>query len=224
MFSTVPKNMDINVTLRAQKSTRRRRLAIEILTKDEVSRLLDACSVRAPTGRRNRALIMLLYRTGLRISEALDLAMKDINLEIGALVVLHGKGDRRRAVGIDEATTRELERWLKVRRAFALPGGRAPIFCTLQGKRVDPSYVRRLLPRLGKKAGIEKRIHPHGLRHSLASELAAEGLPANLIQKVLGHTSLRTTSRYVDHLLPTEAIDRLKARRWERPRRKRRQT
>jgi integrase len=75
--------------------------------------------------------------------------------------------------------------------------------------------ARALFKRLAKKAGIEKRCHPHGLRHSLAAELAREGLPLNLIQQQLGHCSLATTSRYLDHIAPAELINAMQSRKWK---------
>ncbi|MGI8592761.1 MAG: tyrosine-type recombinase/integrase, partial [Solirubrobacteraceae bacterium] len=107
-----------------------RRLPAELLSPDEVRALLRACSSRAPTGIRNRALIAVLYRGGLRISEALALLPKDVDSAQGTLTVLHGKGDRRRTVGMDPAAFALLERWVDRRRALGL-SGRRPVFCTL---------------------------------------------------------------------------------------------
>lgn len=183
----------------------------EVLTGDEVRGLLRACSNRAPTGVRNRALIVLLYRGGLRVSEALALAPKDADADAGTITVLHGKGDKRRVVGLDPAAFAVLERWLEARRSLGL-GRRARLFCTLQGAPLDDSYVRRLLPRLARKAGIEKRVHAHGLRHTHAFELAAEGMPPHLIQAQLGHGSLATTDRYLRHVAPRELLNATRRR------------
>lgn len=85
--------------------------------------------------------------------------------------------------------------------------GRQRVFCTLSGAPLKDAYVRALLPRLARKAGVEKRVHAHGLRHSHAAELAAEGLPMNLVQAQLGHSSLATTDRYLRHIAPQQLID-----------------
>lgn len=185
----------------------------EILSPDEVQRLLRAPSGRAPTGIRNRALVVVLYRSGLRCAEALDLMPKDIDRETGALRVLHGKGDKSRTVGMDPGAFAILERWLDVRDARGI-GGKAPVFCTLAGGPLSGAYVRALLARLGKKAGIEKRVHAHGLRHTMAAELRAEGVDIGLISKQLGHASIATTARYLDHVAPTEVIEVMAARTW----------
>src|SRR5882724_11331329 len=112
-----------------------RRYPAEVLTPDEVRALVKACSNRAPTGVRNRALVVALYRGGLRISEALRLAPKDVDRAAGTVTVLHGKGDKRRTVGLDPGAFAVLERWLD-RRARLGINGRSPIFCTLKGGRL----------------------------------------------------------------------------------------
>jgi len=119
-----------------------RRLPAELLSGEEVRALLRACSARAPTGIRNRALIAALYRGGLRISEALALLPKDIDSAQGTLTVLHGKGDRRRTVGMDPAAFALLERWMDRRRALGL-SGRRPVFCTLAGERAEDRTAAR---------------------------------------------------------------------------------
>ncbi|MGH3609255.1 MAG: tyrosine-type recombinase/integrase [Pseudonocardiaceae bacterium] len=199
---------------KASSSSSSRRRPPEVLSEAEVIRLLKACSTRAPTGVRNRALIAVLWRCGLRISEALSLELRDVNLEAGTVRVRHGKGDRSRTVGIDEQTTALMARWIDRRKKLS-PGARAPIFCTLQGGRLDSSYVRRMLPRLAAKAGIDRRVHAHGLRHTYASELAREGTAINVIRDALGHTSLAVTDRYLRDVAPTHVIDTMRARRWE---------
>jgi len=191
-----------------------RRRPPEVLTETEAIALIKACSGRAPTGVRNRALIAVLWRSGLRISEALALELRDVDLQAGTLRVRHGKGDKSRTVGVDEQTAALLARWLDRRRKLS-PGARAPVFCTLAGGRVDTSYVRHLLPRLAAKAGLDRRVHAHGLRHTYASELAREGTAINVIRDALGHTSLAVTDRYLRDVAPMHVIDTIRARRWD---------
>ena len=195
-------------------SARPRRRPPEVLTEPEAIALIRACSTRAPTGVRNRALIAVLWRSGLRISEALALELRDVDLQAGSLWVRHGKGDKSRTVGVDEQTAAMLARWIDRRRKLS-PGARAPIFCTLAGSRMDASYVRHLLPRLAAKAGLDRRVHAHGLRHTYASELARERTPINVIRDALGHTSLAVTDRYLRDVAPMHVIDTIRARRWE---------
>jgi site-specific recombinase XerD len=185
----------------------------EVLTADEVRSLIEACSNRAPTGIRNRALIVVLYRGGLRSGEMLALRPKDVDVAAGTVTVLHGKGDRRRVVGLDPGAMAILSRWLDTRHNLGI-NGHAPVFCTLQGKPMQGSYVRTLLPRLARKVDVEKRVHPHGLRHTHAYELMMEGVPVPIIQQQLGHTSLATTDRYVSHLAPVDLISHMQQRDW----------
>ena len=192
----------------------RRRFPPEILTDAEVGRLLDACSQRTPTGIRNRALIAILYRGGLRINEALDLFPKDIDLEAGSIRVLNGKGGRARTLGIDPAAGTFVERWLEVRSGLGM-NGTYPVFCTLAGGRMGDAYVRVLLPRLGRKAGIEKRVHAHGFRHTHAAQLRVEGVDIGIISKQLGHRSIATTAHYLDHIAPQQVIETIRSRTWQ---------
>ncbi len=185
----------------------------EILTPAEVRRLIRACSSRAPTGIRNAALIAALYRGGLRVSEALDLHVKDFDPETAVLRVLNGKGGRSRTVALDDAALTLIERWLDQRKGLGL-NGRPVLFSSLKGTRLAANYVRQLLPRLAQRAGIEKRVHAHGLRHSFAAGLMAEGVPVNVISKALGHTSIATTAVYLGHIQPQQVIDTLRARTW----------
>ncbi len=189
----------------------------EVLTREEVERLLAACSRRGPTGLRNRALIVTMWRAGLRVSEALALRPKDVDLDYGTIVILHGKGDRARTVGIDPQAAAVIDAWVRRRRELRV-GPLAPLYCTLsgetKGRRVKDSYVREALKDLARKAEIEKRVHPHGLRHTHAAELAREGVPVHIIRKQLGHASLATTERYIDHLTPLEVINAMQRRDW----------
>ncbi len=190
----------------------RRRFPPEILSDAEVCRLLDACS-RGPTGLRNRALIAILYRGGLRINEALDLFPKDIDLEHGSIRILNGQGGRARTVGIDRTAGGIVARWLEVRGKLG-KGRRAPVLCTLGGGRMGDAYIRVLIPRLARNAGIDKRVHAHGLRHTHAAELRAEGIDIGIISKQLGHQSIATTARYLDHIAPMAVIDTMRKRVW----------
>jgi site-specific recombinase XerD len=189
-----------------------RKLPAELLTADDVRALLAACSTSAPTGVRNRALLVVLYRAGLRLDEALTLTPADVDVGGGVVRVGHDHG-RHRLVGIDAAALALVEEWLAVRADLGLAGA-APLFCTLSGGPLHPAYVRQLLPRLADKAGIGKRVHAQGLRHTHAAELAAEGLPAEVIQEQLGHESLASTDRYLRRIPPKDRIGALQRRQW----------
>jgi site-specific recombinase XerD len=98
---------------------------------------------------------------------------KDLNAGAGTLRVLHGKGDKARLVGLDAGAWAILQLWLARRTEIGIKG-RSPVFCTLRGEPMKAPYIRALLPRLARKAGIEKRVHAHGLRHTHGFELASK--------------------------------------------------
>lgn len=192
---------------------RGKKFPVEVLTEDEVRALIGACSNRAPTGIRNRALIVVLWRAQLRVSEVLSLTPKDLDADVGTVRVLHGKGDKARLVGMDADAFTVIERWMDKRRELGINGrGTRPLFCTLKGDRMQWAYVDAMLKRKAAKAGIEKRIHAHGLRHSGAAEMRAEGMDIGIISKQLGHSSIATTARYLDHIAPHMVIEVMRKR------------
>lgn len=191
-----------------------KKLPPEIYTRDEVERLIRACPHTSSIGVRNRALIAVLYRAGLRISEALDLYLKDVDFEKGTIQVLHGKGDQSRTIGIDQAALSLLARWVDRRKIIGL-NGRHRLFSALKGQPMFADYMRALLPRLARKANILKRVHPHGFRHTFAVELLREGINLGIISQQLGHSSIATTATYLAHIWPQEVVDAVTARTWE---------
>jgi integrase len=194
----------------------------EVLTPGEISRLIDACPRRGPGGLRNRALIVVLWRGGLRCAEALDLELRDVDRDVGTLTIRHGKGNRRRVIGLDPPAFAVLERWLETRGRLGVPAG-SKVFCTITtgnlGRPMHGSYWRKAIKRLGVKAGIEKRVHSHGLRHTHAVELMRERVPLLVIQRQLGHSSIAITQKYLDHLEPGEVVAAMQARAWPLPHR-----
>jgi site-specific recombinase XerD len=190
-----------------------RRYPPEVLTPAEIQALLDACALKPHTELRNRAFLAILYRTGLRCSEALALKPKDVDFFGSSIRVLHGKGDRARTVGIDQGALDIIKEWgvERERRGFTTT---QPLFCTQTGRAMSDSYVRKQIKRLGIKAGISKRVHAHGLRHTHAFELMMEGIPISIIQRQLGHASLATTDTYLSHIAPKHVIDAISGREW----------
>lgn len=187
----------------------------QVLTREEIERLLRAMG-RGPTGTRNRALVVLMWRAGLRISEALALYPRDVDRgAYPTVTVLRGKGGKRRQVALDTYALVTLERWLAERAKLGVDG-RAPIFCVIdkrtRGKSIYSAYVRRMLKDRAAKAGIAKRVAPHGLRHTMAFELMMEDVPLAVIRDQLGHAQLATTMRYCDHLGSAAAIKRMHQR------------
>jgi len=163
-------------------------------------------------GARLRALIIVLWRAGLRISEALDLAETDLDRSRGAVLVRAGKGGRRREVGMDRWAWDQLTTYLEVR--AALPVG--ALFCVLHGptagRRWEASAARRQLRRTAEAASVRRRFAPHQLRHAHAIELAHEGVPLVVIQRQLGHCNLGVTSIYLEGIDSSEIIDTVHSR------------
>jgi site-specific recombinase XerD len=191
----------------------RRRLPPEVLAPHEVAALLAACSGDSYATVRNRALIAVLYRSGLRIAEALALYPKDVDVDRSCLRVLCGKGGRSRTVGIDAGGLDLLRPWLERRSQMGFTGMH-PIFCTGWGRPMSTAQVRRMLPLLAKRARICKRVHAHGLRHTHAAELREEGVDIGVISKQLGHRDISTTARYLDHIAPWSVVEAVRARTW----------
>jgi site-specific recombinase XerD len=144
-------------------------------------------------GRRLRGLIVVLWRAGLRIQEALALAESDLDPRRGALLVRRGKGGQRREVGMDAWAWEELQPWLELR--LQLPVG--PLFWVINGPTCGPAWssaaARTDLRRTAAAAGVRRRFAPHQLRHAHAVELAREGVPLIVIQRQLGHSNLGIT-------------------------------
>ena len=166
-----------------------------------------------PHGLRMRGLIVVLWRAGLRIHEALALTEADLDARRGSVLVRRGKGGRRREVGMDDWAWEQLQQWLDFR--VALPVG--PLFCILtgptRGRGWSPAAAREQLRHTAALAGVRRRFAPHQLRHAHAVEMAREGVPLIVIQRQLGHTNLGITSIYLQGIDSAEIIDTVHARR-----------
>jgi site-specific recombinase XerD len=148
-------------------------------------------------GRRLRGLIVVLWRAGLRIHEALQLSEADLDARGGSLLIRRGKGGRRREVGMDAWGWDELQSWLDCR--LDLPVG--PLFCAVngptRGRHWSSAAARAHLARTATAAGVRRRLAPHQLRHAHAVEMAREGVPLVVIQRALGHSNLGITWVYL---------------------------
>jgi site-specific recombinase XerD len=163
-------------------------------------------------GARMRALIVLLWRAGLRINEALTVTEHDLDARLGAIRVRHGKGGRRREVGMDPWGWEHLRAWLEFR--MAMPVG--PLLCVIDGPTRGRPWAsdaaRAQLRRVAAAAGVRRRFAPPQLRHAHAVELAHEGVPLNVIQRQLGHSNLGVTSIYLQGIDNAEIIAAVHAR------------
>jgi len=168
---------------------------------------------QARHGNRLNGLIVVLWRAGLRIHEALSLTETDLDQRRGSILVKRGKGNRRREVGMDTWAWTALQPWLEQR--AKLPVG--PLFCVVvgptRGHAWSASAARHELHRTAIDAGVRRRIAPHQLRHAHAVELLHEGIPLPLIQRQLGHAHLSTTGTYLQGIDTEEIISTVHARR-----------
>lgn len=186
-------------------------------TPEEMLRLIAACP-NTKAGVRNRALITVLWRSGLRISEALDLLPHHVDFNARTITVMSGKGGKRRTSGTDAGALAEVSRWLMERARLPIDQARSPLFCTIQkpgvGGHLHDAYVRTALKKLAVEARIPKRLAPHQFRHAHAVELAREKTPIRLIQLQLGHASLATTATYLSSISAVDVVEVIGAREW----------
>ncbi len=180
----------------------------ETLTVDEVERLLEAASA-APDDRpstrglaiRDRALLELLYASGLRISEALGLDLDRVSFD-GAFVRVVGKGDRERIVPVGEVALDWLRGYVAevrpawIRAAVSARGDVEALFVTPRGRRLGRQVAWRIVKRAARRAGVADRVSPHTFRHSFATHLLEGGADLRVVQELLGHASISTTQLY----------------------------
>jgi integrase/recombinase XerD len=166
------------------------------LAVDEVRRLLEAPDPSTPDGRRDRALLELLYGSGLRVSEATGLDVDDLDLDEGFVRVL-GKGGKERDVPMGSFARDALSAYLAGGRpALAGPSSRGALFLGTRGGRLARQSVGRSVARYARDAGIARAVSPHDLRHSFATHLLDGGADVRVVQELLGHASVATTQIY----------------------------
>ncbi|MFH1076513.1 MAG: site-specific tyrosine recombinase/integron integrase [Pseudomonadota bacterium] len=175
------------------------------LSIDDIFRLLDAPHTETLAALRDRAILEMLYSTGVRISELAALSIKDVDFKGGLIKVL-GKGGKERIVPVGEKAIAVLDTYLKNR--SGKPGESisqsCPLFLNLRGKRLTSRSMARILDAALKRAGIPCRVSPHGIRHTFATHMLDAGADLRSLQEMLGHVTLSTTQKYT-HV----SIDRL---------------
>jgi integrase/recombinase XerD len=174
-----------------------------LLSRDEVLRLLHTPAPGTPRGVRDAAMLQVMYAAGLRVSELVELELRDLDLRAGYLAVL-GKGGKRRLVPLGRPACAALERYLReVRGAWAGPNARR-VFLTARRKSMTRQAFWKLIKQYAAAAGIRKRMTPHMLRHSFATHLLQGGADLRAVQTMLGHADISTTQIYThvtgDHL------------------------
>jgi integrase/recombinase XerD len=167
----------------------------KFLTVDEVESLLQAPDGTKPQGLRDRAMLEVLYGSGLRVSELVSLKLAEVNLEDGFLVC-HGKGGKERIVPLGRTACGAVRRYIAEVRPALISEDRDELFLSRRGKPFTRQGFWKLLGRHARKAGLASRISPHTLRHSFATHLLERGADLRSVQLMLGHSQITTTQIY----------------------------
>ncbi|GEJ57447.1 site-specific tyrosine recombinase XerD [Anaeromyxobacter diazotrophicus] len=168
----------------------------QLLSRDEVDRLLAAPRPTTPAGLRDRAMLELLYATGLRVSELVALSVNDLHLETRMLLA-RGKGSKERIVPVGAPAAEAVRAYVESARPRLLRGRISKdLFVTPRAARMTRQGFWKLLNRYARAAGIARRISPHKLRHSFATHLLAGGADLRAVQAMLGHADIATTQIY----------------------------
>lgn len=177
-----------------------RRKQVSFLSSDEVVRLIEAVDTNNETGLRDRAIIELLFSSGLRVSELVNLNRDHINLKRGEFTV-RGKGQKDRPVFISPEASEWLANYLETRRDSYIPlfiryTGGAPTDKRGEDMRLTPRTIQRIVSKYALLAGITKHVSPHTMRHSFATDLLMNGADLRSVQSMLGHSNIATTQVY----------------------------
>lgn len=201
----------------------------DVLTEEEEQKLLNVFNERYLSPTRNKMMIQLMLKTGLRLSEVINLKWNNINLQTGKLKVVNGKGGKDRIVWFNNGTLDKLREW-RQRQADEI-GAADYVFTTSKGKQLKANDVRKMVYRYAEKAGIQeevekhyhdeegnklaetynqKKVSPHTFRHTFATRLLKESNNLRVVQKALGHSDISTTQIYT-HIVDTELENAMKA-------------
>lgn len=179
---------------------------IEPLTMNEVKSLVKAmewtapwagkprCKTKRPTGLRDKAIVLVMVDSGIRVSELCDLQVKDYHKERGRLFINHGKGDKERPLPLGTRARKAIWRYL-AERPDASPAD--PLFASLTDARMDRNNIKRLLKTAARRAGIQSNVHPHKLRHTFAIEFLRNGGNPFELKELLGHETLTMVMNYL---------------------------
>lgn len=198
------------MAVRVRSGPRTKQRLPKTLARDEVAALLAAPNLRCPTGLRNRCILELAYRAGLRVGEVCALRPRDVDVAGGVVRVWDGKGGDGTAYFDSESLRVLLGTWKATRRV--LP--KSPyLFCTLKGGQISPRYVQQMAKRMAKRAGLDpSKVTPHVLRHTFATELLDEGFHIREVQDAVRHADLSTTMLYT-HVLDVQLREKIQRRR-----------
>ena len=197
-FALTEEALSADPTLNLESPKTRRSLPV-YLRMEDVDRLLEQPDPATPKGLRDRAILEVLYSTGLRVSELVNLKVSDMEMRMGCLRCI-GKGDKERLVPVGKKALAAVQAYLGKSRPLLLRGREAKtvlwLFVNRFGNRLSRIAVWRLLAAYGRRAGIRTRLSPHKLRHSFATHLLERGADLRSVQLMLGHADISTTQIY----------------------------
>ena len=167
----------------------------KILSMDEVEKLIQTPDVTTPLGLRNRAILEVMYATGMRVSEVVNLKLSMLHLNLGLLKTI-GKGDKERIIPLGSLAIEWLTRYLDTVRPLLVKDEHGFVFVNNHGKQLTRQGIWKNLKQIVQAAGIEKDVTPHTLRHSFATHLLENGADLRVVQELLGHADISTTQIY----------------------------
>jgi integrase/recombinase XerD len=167
----------------------------EVLSVEEIDRIIAVIDLSKPDGHRNKAIIETLYGCGLRVSELVNLRFTDIHSGEG-FVTVTGKGNKQRLVPISNKALKEIDNYKTIRNSLPVIYDQNIVFLNRRGRRLTRAMIFTIIKNLAAKAGIRKKISPHTFRHSFATHLIEGGADLRAVQEMLGHESILTTEIY----------------------------
>jgi len=173
---------------------RERRLP-HILSEAELSSIIDSADDNKPRGLRNRAILELMYASGVRLSEVVGADLRHLDLEERTLLV-RGKGNKERIVLLGTPAEKAIRRYLSQGRPRLCTGAEMALFVNRDGRRLSGRSIEKIVRKHALKAGLDERVWPHLLRHSFATHLLDGGADLRVVQDLLGHASAQTTQIY----------------------------
>ncbi|PIF02684.1 MAG: tyrosine recombinase XerD [Paludibacter sp.] len=168
----------------------------DVLSVEEIDSIIGALDMSKPESTRNRAMIEVLYGSGVRVSELINIELSKIYFE-EKYMLIEGKGSKQRLVPLSDESIKQIHFWLLDRNRLKIKKGNEDyLFLNRRGSKISRAMVFEVVKRLAKEANIQKRVSPHVFRHSFATHLLENGANLRAIQQLLGHESITTTELY----------------------------